>query len=303
MIRTEIKEHSFPLRDRLCGFLRNKSLTYDRFALMAGVALYDLKRWRAGHYLGDIADIENKIRAVLDREESLNKRQPDADFIETSVTRRAQDCLRLCHIQNLMGVLYGDAGIGKTVSCHAYIARYPDTLFIESLPGYSATAVIKRLCSLLSLQEGLNLADSMEIVTRYLKGSKRLIIVDEGENVSYRGLELIRRLHDFSECPVLLVGLPQLLSNLRGSNGQYRQLFSRISVAVKLQNIDEDDAEALVRHWLPEAGNLWPDFWKVGGANARRLSNLCQMSRHVARVNERPIDRKVILSAVEVLIS
>ena len=194
-------QHSFELRDRLCGFLQNKSITYDRFALMAGVALYDLKRWRAGHYLGDIAEFEMKIKSILDRQESLNKIQMDTDFIETSVTRRALDCLRLCHIQNLMGVLYGDAGIGKTISCHAYIARYPDTLFIESLPGYSATAVIKRLCSLLGLHEGLSLSDSTELAVRHLKGSKRLIIVDEGENVSHRGLELIRRLYDFSECP------------------------------------------------------------------------------------------------------
>jgi DNA transposition AAA+ family ATPase len=271
---------------------------------MAGIELYHLRRWRAGHYLGDVKKLEGKIETVLDREIEKNLLpKADPSFVETSVTRRAHNCCRLCHLQGEMGILYGAAGIGKSVSCHGYIDLYPDTILIESLPNYSASAVVKTLCSRLNLNEGLNLVESFRAVAQQLKDTGRLIILDEAELVSWRGLNIMRRLWDFTGCGMVFCGLPALLANIRVLHGEFQQLSSRIGVAVKLENIIESDAKALVQHWLPEAADMWPHFWKVAGANARRLSKLVKMSIHLAGVNDSEITKEIILKAAEVLIA
>jgi DNA transposition AAA+ family ATPase len=298
-------QHDFKLQDRLCIYLQNKNISPSRFALKAGIDFNLLKQWRREHYLLDnLKSFEAKIKSALDRETNKNTFPNANPIINTTNTKRLYDVCWLCREKRDMGIVVADAGQCKTMGCELFARKYPDTILIKSLPSYSATGLIKKICTCLGLNEGLTLAASFEDCALVLKDSGRLIIVDEGELVSYRGLELIRRLHDFTFCGVVLVGLPVLLQNIRGLRGEFRQLYSRIGVAVKLENITEEDAEALVLHWLPNSpADLWEDFWRVCGANARRLNKLVNMAKHIAEINSCSVDKEIILRACEVLIS
>lgn len=285
-------------------FLRDRKLTIKKLALMAGINTAELWNFLHGNYFGGIRKVEETIEAFItaEREKPLHL-EHDIPFVETTVSRRICDAFRLCQTQNDISVLFGDSGIGKTVACREYAIRNRDSIFIECLPSNSATPLFRRMCELLNLSSTLNLWQSFDAVQKKLRDSRRLVIVDEAEHISERGLDLLRRLNDFTGIPIVLVGLPGLIGNLRGSRGDLKYLSTRIGIAARLNPITEQDAESLVRCWLPSAVGLWPDFWKASKANARRLSKLCKMSNHIATLNECPIDREVIFKAATILIS
>jgi len=289
---------------RVHGFMNKKSLSPGRFALMAGLPPYDFSSYLRGHCLADVADIEKKISAVLSREaDKKNLPRSNPGFIETSISKRIWESCKLCHLQNDIAVIFGDAGIGKSMACREYVARHADAVFVECLVGFSATYLFAKLCELLNLNENMGLRYSFEAVQKQLRDSGRLIILDEAEHVTYRGLDLLRRIHDFTGVGIVMVGLQKLLSNLRGKTGEYRQLFSRVGIAVRLDTINESDAENMVREWIPSAGDLWTEAWKRSNSNARRLSKICKMSLHIADVNNCEVNKEVIKAASELLIS
>ena len=299
------REQNYELWARVMTLLRNKHIIQKKFALLAQINPNDFHEWTKDHYYGDIEAFEDKIRIALEKEERKNMltKTTCPTIIATSVTKRGFDCCQYVMENRGMGIFYGESGVGKTVTCIQFINENPDCIFIESLPSYSASAIVKRICAHLSLDEGRSLTDSFEMVVKALKDSGRLLIVDEGENLSGRGLQILRRLHDIGGVGVLLVGLPVLLSNVKSNNGFYTQLYNRIDIAVKAGSISEQDTEALVRHWLPEAAGLWKEFRKLSGDNTRRLQKLCAMAKRIAAVNGCKIDKEIILRAVDALIS
>ncbi|EOF6267776.1 AAA family ATPase, partial [Salmonella enterica] len=68
-----------------------------------------------------------------------------------------------------------------------------------------------------------------------LTGTGWVILVDEAELLPYRALEVLRRIHDRSGVALVLAGMPRLLVNLKGSRGEYAQLYSRVGMALDIE--------------------------------------------------------------------
>ena len=134
-----------------------------------------------------------------------------------------------------------------------------------------------------------------------MKGTGRLLIIDEAEQLSYKSLEMIRRLHDKSGIGVLLAGMHKLLGNLRGIRGEYAQLYSRVGMAVKLEPLQEADTQSIIGHLLSEAGDFWQIFHRECAGNTRRLFKTINRTIHISDVNKCAIDEDVIVKAAEML--
>ncbi len=284
-------------------FLNEKGMSVERLSQMAGINPTSVSNYLKGKYPGNIRSIESKLLAVLEREQAKKELlRRESKFVETSISKRIFEGCRLCHLQSDIGVIFGESGCGKTESVREYAFTHADSILIEATLGFTPSFLFEKLNDVLGLSQSGPLCNLFERATLKLKDSGRLIIIDEAEHLPYKALELIRRVHDFTACGIVLIGMPTLLSNLRGKRGTFTQLFSRVGFAIKLPSISEEDAEALVRCWLPSALELWPEFWKKSNSNARRLSKLCRMAQHISEINRREIDRLVIEKSSEVLI-
>jgi DNA transposition AAA+ family ATPase len=116
---------------------------------------------------------------------------------------------------------------GKTDAVKAYANDDPDVIPVEAAIGMTAKAMFSELAQRVGLDGEGSTNDLFVEVCRKLKGSDRMIIIDEAENLAYRTLEFVRRTYDMAKIGVLLVGTRRLITNLRGRRGQYAQLYSR----------------------------------------------------------------------------
>ncbi len=225
------------------------------------------------------------------------------ELVETTVTKRICEAISLGAAQRDIIVVYGESGIGKTCSTHIFANVNKNALLIEAASGYSPSHVFRKINAVLGLSVNMPLYDLFDNAVKRLKGSDRICILDEAENVSVKVLGLARRLHDLAGICVVLIGMPRLIETLRGRRGEHSQLYSRVGLAIRVDNICQSDAEKLVRAAVPSAGDLWPEYWKLCNENARRLSKLCRMSRHIADLNNMEISRQVVRRAADVLLS
>lgn len=297
------------IRTELQAYLDNPGTEMDKVSANAaargiGFSSATISQFLNGEYTGNNVKVAKSVEAWLRRQA---ERQAHDDIltetIDTRAVRKIRQVARLCHIECEMGVATGDAGVGKSRGVRAYAADNPDVILIEVVPGFTTKTLMGKLHKEAGYNGQGKIYDMFTDVVDRLKDSGRMIVVDEAENLPYSGLELLRRLYDIAKIGILLVGMPELIANLRGNKGQYRQLYSRIAVHAHIPTMKEspEDVEALVTSALPESNGVWKDFYEVTH-NGRQLEKLIKRSIQVAQHNETEVTAEVVRNAKQYII-
>ena len=139
------------------------------------------------------------------------------------------------------GTLVCWATIGKTQAFLHYLSANELAIGITASPTYaSITGVNELLAEQLGVRERVARKITREIVAR-LRGSGRVIIIDEAQHLTVRALDHIRCLADEA-----VVGNEEVYSRLKGSGkADFAQLFSRIGMRepVSVSTITRDDVQ------------------------------------------------------------
>ena len=288
--------------DRVYAFLDATGWPQTRLAKSAGISTSALSQFMSHQYPGDTDRVKVKVEAILNREEEKSALTVDSkSFIDTTISRRVFDIARACHLFQEIGVCYSQAGLGKTESAREYASRNNDAILIEADPGYTAKVLFQELRDIVGGTSRLNLHSMFVDCCEKLKGSGRLLMIDEAEQLPYRALEMLRRLHDKTQIGILLLGMPKLLGNLRGIKSEYAQLYSRVGMAVKLQPLTSDDTSMIIQASLPASNGIHKVFHKEAAGNTRRLFKMISRAKHIAGVNKVDIDDEVVIAAAGLL--
>ncbi len=291
------------LKQALRDHMKEKGISQVEVGRAISRSGSSLSAWLTGTYPGNIEDLEFRVRNYLTRaaarESSLPRLTP---FVSTSISRKIFEVAELSHLECELGVVTGEAGIGKTESLLEYAARNPEVILIQADLSFSAKVLFKKLLEALDITKNGTIQEMLDLVVAKLKGSGRLIMVDEAEHLPYRALELLRRVLDKAGVGILLVGMRRLYYNLRDDKNHFSQLYSRVGVYVQLPSkITKDDTRVLVQSMLQDERADWTPFEEVSGGNARKLSKLVRRSQRIAQINNSPLDAEVVKASASML--
>lgn len=292
------------VRHELRQMMEERGISMTAISRAIGRSAAAVSQYLSNTYQGNITQLEDELKGFLERQkERLKKPKLQLDFVYTTAARKTFEVSRLCHLDGEMGLIYGEAGIGKTVAVKEYIKRNSDAILIEADLGYAAKILIHEIHKALGLGDGKgNIHGMMERIIDRLKGSGRLIIVDEAEHLPYRALELLRRIHDKAGVGIVLAGMPRLRENITGRRGEFEQMYSRIGIAARLASLSIQDTEQIVKSAMPDANGLCKEYHTVSGGNTRRLSKLIARSMRVAEINNIALSAEVVRETAKMLI-
>ncbi len=171
-------------------------------------------------------------------------------FKETSISTSVIQTIEYCKIQKSMGIYYGDAGVGKTEGAVEFIRRYPENVMLTVKPVFAnISGVNKLICDALGIAECRTNVEAYLAICRKLKGSNRVVIIDEAQHLTIKTLEHLRSLIvDDAGCGLVLIGNETIYNRMIGKQeAQLAQLFSRVAIRknVSTQNVVFDDIEKL----------------------------------------------------------
>jgi DNA transposition AAA+ family ATPase len=291
------------LKDELKEVMDRHGMSQSGLSKSLVMSPAPISQWMSGGYPGDADRVTEAVKSFL-RLQRLRSKSPKKtiDFVETSAAVKVFEVCTLCHSDQEIGVVFGDAGRGKTVAVREYAKRNPDVILIEADLGLCAKMLFLELSKKLGL-DGIGVThDIFEDCVNKLRNSGRLLIIDEAENLPYRALELLRRLHDKADIGIVLVGMPRPIANLRGRQGEYAQLYSRVGMVAKLDALSEDDTRLLVDVVLPNSNGLYRVYHNMSNANARTLTKLLNRSTRVAAFHNAEVTGDIIRAAAGTLI-
>ena len=170
-------------------------------------------------------------------------------YKKTSISNTVYNLIAYCHIQGKIGVSYGDAGIGKTMAIREYEREHPDeSIVITVSPCYaSITGVNELLAEQLKIREKVARKIYGEAVYK-LKGSNKVLIIDEAQHLTVRVINHLRCMSDESGIGIAFIGNEEIYLKMRGSGqASYAQLYSRIAdnKHVLTSHVTKEDIELL----------------------------------------------------------
>lgn len=242
---------------RLRAFMEARDLTRTRVAKEAGVSPSALTQVLGGTYKGKTENVLKKLRSWLaeqiGREDASTRLPDDPAFFETRTATKIIDALRYAKFYSDLVVIYGGAGLGKTVTCEHFrntnagvwrVAMSPTT----ATPG----AVLDIICQELGLTRVPHKAVQRQAyIVKKLAETRGLMIVDEAQHLTIQGLETVRAIHDASGVGLALCGNETVYAQLTGGvrAAHFAQLFSRVGMRLHLTRTLKADVEAMCDAW------------------------------------------------------
>lgn len=291
----------------LNDLMTRKGYSQTQVARAIGKSAATINQYLQGKYTGDVPAIDSLVRSFINREVEKEKSQKiTARYVPTVTSRKGMEVIRYAHLDGDLNVIFGAAGLGKTMILREYAAQHRDALLIEADPGYTARVVLEELCGLLGISKRGNMHELSEACIAALRDSGRLLMVDEAENLPYRALETLRRIHDKSGIGMVLAGMPRLIINLKGKRGEYQQLYSRVGFALCIgDSLPQSDITDIAVSMLPGAGSqeVSEALFKASHGNARRLFKLVRgVSRH-SEISGNAVSAGAVRKFAEMLIN
>lgn len=131
-----------------------------------------------------------------------------------------------------LGLIYGQAGLGKTRAVRWYSAQY-NCPYIRAKAIWTPRGMLADLCIELERDPAYYTAKIFSQVKSALEMNPRLIFIDEADYLTsdWRLLETLRDLHDLTGTSFVLVGMGGITLKL----GKHHQFWSRISQVVEFR--------------------------------------------------------------------
>ena len=164
-------------------------------------------------------------------------------FVETRNVKNfgvMMDGLALAEGEGRFGIVYGQAGLGKSRTVQRWYANNADSVYIRTQKVWESTytGFLQALCRELDVKPVPHWKSKcFASIADALIQHPRAMFIDEIERLPSGFLEVVRDITDITGCPVILVGEEELFSYMR----QNRRVWSRTFQQTEFRAIGASD--------------------------------------------------------------
>lgn len=201
-----------------------------------------------------IAEAIFRYRQTLSVQASLIGEVPEIPpYFETYTSKQILYAMGWAQ-RGRMAAVAASPGLGKTMSAEHYRACNANVfLFTASPVSASLTGMLHEVLRAVGVPA---VSGTPQTISRMIRDRVRdlgqpLLVVDEAQHLTERGLDELRSMHDDTGLGVALLGNAGLLQTLEGGSRSIAraQLFSRISLKMPLLRPFSGDVESLLEAW------------------------------------------------------
>ena len=212
-----------------------ESISGNALSKLCGISGASVSQWLSGIYPANPEQLEKKIAAWLQRRREvealpLQGVERFQTVVKTVVYNQVTGSLRQCHLYGKIGVVTSPSGTGKTTAIRDYVEQNPGSIAIDCHPTFPMRSVLQEIAKLGGIEARGNVHEVLMAICEKLKGSGKVIILDEAEHLKAPVLDVVRRIYDLSGVGIVYVGLPRFAATVRGLRGEYQYIWNRCRV-------------------------------------------------------------------------
>ncbi|OOF88035.1 DNA transposition protein [Rodentibacter ratti] len=295
------------IKEKLNLVIKEEKLLQSNVAKELGYTAAVLSAYLKGTYTGDNKAVEKAIENWLKTQEKKVRVFVEAPhFIEIPTAKKVFSALDMAKILPTMVTVYGASGVGKTKACQEYAKNNQNVWMITASP---ARATLSSILFELALALGINDAPRRKdrlsrMITKKIKGTQGLVIVDESDHLPYDALEELRIIQEEAEVGFALIGNDKVYTRIQGGVNQaheYARLWSRIGNNCGVKASTKGDIKAIAQAWGLDITDkdLMTVLYDIGGkaGGLRALTQYLRLAGMTAKGQGTVITLDLILTA------
>lgn len=296
------------LRDEVVALARRHNMTKTAVTKRAGISPSTFWGWFDGTYKGVIANVSDQVARFLEsfaEQNAAASRFPQAPgWLETPTARKVEDALMFAQMAPEMVVIVLGAGMGKSLTAEAFVARTPHAWLVTMRPTTaSVNNMLRELCEVFGITER-DPAKLDRAIGAKLKrnGRHTLLVIDEAQNLTDQAVNQLRSYLDLYGVGIALLGNEELYGRFGGTSVKpaYAQLHSRFGLRLRQLQPADGDVEVLLDAWGLEdvqIRKLMHAVAKKPGA-LRHVTKVLQLGSMIAMGANRPLAIEDVKAAI-----
>jgi len=312
-LKVAVKEDSMKVYDedlhrRFLLWKDQSGTSANTIAGMIGRSGAAVSQYTNKTYAGDIQSLEKDIASLLAREEDLQFTVRPAEFCSTSASKLIWEVLQYCDAAQKMGAAVAPSGTGKTETCKEYKVQNRATIFVTlDITKRHPSSVLKAIAKHISVPRNQSIAEMLDAMVDRLKGTKRLLILDDAHFMTWESFELVRKIHDCARIGIVYVGQERLYEQMKGQDPRgylFDQIYSRIAMKRDRFGVTKNDAGMIAEAHLPGLDKGCVDYlFEIAKSKGRyrRMVNLLEVAAESHKQYGRKLDIELLRSASRLL--
>jgi DNA transposition AAA+ family ATPase len=206
----------------------------------------------------DMPKVEQAIRAFLRHAGRID--QVRASLFINSVSIDVASTLSQIRRTGDVGLIHSDGGLGKTSGATLFCCDHPNTLMVTVRQYACGASAVEDMLFMAYLENSLaewpgNIKRMMWI-EQQLRGTERLIIIDDAELMDISGFRSAFALHDATGVPIAFIGNSEIIDKIRKQD-KSGKMISRIGMLHNARMKDDAEATAchLIKLFAPGSGD------------------------------------------------
>jgi DNA transposition AAA+ family ATPase len=248
--------------------------------------------------------IENSIRVYRERVEGTVRHGYANTFKRTRVWEQVGQACDVAINENVIVVIYGRPGIGKSRSLTEYALQKLRTAPVMVLCSRNVTPryFVQCLAKELRIEKQWTISDLEEAVADRLARYPRPLFIDQANFLHERSLGTVCHLWELARIPVVLTGtkaLYELFTRSKLTEEVRDQLSSRVALHYLLSELTLAEAKAIIRQALGEEATdeVVAQIYSLTGGVHRHVDMILPRLFHLKELNARALaEGKVKLS-------
>lgn len=228
----------------------NKKRTMTHLAKAAGSTPGAVSQIVNGKYAAAPSTIIDVFLAVVNDNLVVSK---PGDVVHTSIYLLSQRACDIARETQRFAVLTGAPGVGKSTALTDYANKNPHAIYMRGSEWTTANVLLDELMEALNIRnaESKNKAYKAKQIINKLRGSNRLLILDEADKCSKDTCDPLRTISEESGCGVVLAGNVQLYQDIKSGKYRYDLISDRVTFwPMSFTAITEKDAADLLAPYL-----------------------------------------------------
>ncbi len=229
----------------------------------AGVAYGTFSAWLGGTYAGRTERVARAAQSWLTGREARARAKmvlpTEPPFVLTPTASRIWEVLEFAQTMPTIGVVLGNAGVGKTVALKGYRDRYPQTVWMPTMQPCDKRVypALSRIAGALGVFPDGRVSALSDRIVRKMEGTRGLLVIDEAQHLETETLDQVRSIFDASHIGIVLAGNRDLAAHMDidRRRDQLAQISRRVGMRMRtIERPRKADIAALLDAWNVEGG-------------------------------------------------
>lgn len=241
--------------------------------------------------------IEAAIRNYRLRVEGTERHGLLDSFLETGGYKKLRQACRIAISENLIVIVYGRPGSGKSTGLNEIAKREMITAPIIILCSKNVTwhYFVEMLAESLGLNTRVKTSKLEDIIAEKLKRTPRTVFVDQANYLDERGLGTICHIWEKARIPIALFGtkdLFDLFMNSRQTEDVRAQLSSRVGFHFLLPELSIEEVKSIVQRALgPNATDeIIAQIYNITDGIHRHVDMLLKRAIYLRETNKKKLE-------------